>query len=363
MSSIVSNKELRASPAALNVSDHELRFCAMFGVGGIGAGSFFLLDGNQTLGREESRGGRYLDRRDYCKLHIISHYVKALMGTGFAVTPIGKVGSDDVGRRLLNEMTVAGLDLRFITVSQDAPTLFSFCYIYPDGAGGNMTTNDSACSQVSPAVVRLADSAMAAYAGRGIALAVPEAPLGAREELLRLASAHRFFRAAAFTSREMRQIIQGDLLQSVDLLAINLDEAAAAAGITAESRSAEAVVHAAIERLNLINPAMLVSLTGGSHGSWCWDGRRLTHQPVFPAKVESTAGAGDAHVSGILAGLAAGLDLASAQELAGLIAALSVTSPHTIHDGIDRHSLRTFADKAGVALSAPVSQLLEGERL
>ena len=50
----------------------------MIGTGGVGSGSFFALDGNQTLGREESRGGRFLDCQDYCKLHIISHYVKVL---------------------------------------------------------------------------------------------------------------------------------------------------------------------------------------------------------------------------------------------------------------------------------------------
>ena len=202
---------------------------------------------------------------------------------------------------------------------------------------------------------------MAANAGRGIALAVPETPLAAREELIRLASAHRFFRAAAFTSGEMRDIVEGDLLRSVDLLAINMDEAAAAAGMAAESGPAEEIINAAMKRLSRINPAMMVSLTGGARGSWCWDGKRLTHRPVFPAKVESTAGAGDAHLSGILAGLSAGLSLVAAQELAGLVAALSVTSPHTIHDGIDRHSLRVFADHCGAALSDSVRELVEGE--
>ena len=55
------------------------RYRAMIGAGGIGSGAFFALDGEHTLGREESRSGRLLDRRDYCKLHIISHYVKALL--------------------------------------------------------------------------------------------------------------------------------------------------------------------------------------------------------------------------------------------------------------------------------------------
>ena len=38
---------------------------ALIGTGGIGAGSLFLIKGNETLCREESRGGKYLDARDY----------------------------------------------------------------------------------------------------------------------------------------------------------------------------------------------------------------------------------------------------------------------------------------------------------
>jgi hypothetical protein len=55
-------------------------YTAMIGVGGVGSGSFFKLMGNQTLGREESRSGVFLDQEDHCKLHIISHYVKSLTG-------------------------------------------------------------------------------------------------------------------------------------------------------------------------------------------------------------------------------------------------------------------------------------------
>ena len=38
-----------------------LRFRGLVGTGGIGHGSFFLLDGNEPLGREESRSGTFLD--------------------------------------------------------------------------------------------------------------------------------------------------------------------------------------------------------------------------------------------------------------------------------------------------------------
>ena len=37
----------------------------MIGVGGIGTGTLIELDGDETLGRTESRMGRLLDARDY----------------------------------------------------------------------------------------------------------------------------------------------------------------------------------------------------------------------------------------------------------------------------------------------------------
>ena len=48
-------------------------FHTLIGVGGIGTGCVFSLDGNQTLGRNESRAAYLLDVRDYCKLHSIIH--------------------------------------------------------------------------------------------------------------------------------------------------------------------------------------------------------------------------------------------------------------------------------------------------
>jgi hypothetical protein len=111
----------------MNVGDG--RYQAMIGVGGIGSGTFFALSGDQTLGREESRSGRFLDRRDYCKLHIISHYVKALLGSEFTTIPIGQVGDDDVGHKLIDEMRDVGLDLQYVEVSPNDQTLFSFCFI------------------------------------------------------------------------------------------------------------------------------------------------------------------------------------------------------------------------------------------
>ena len=345
--------------AALQINIGDCRYQAMIGVGGIGSGVFFALNGDHTLGREESRSGRFLDRRDYCKLHIMAHYVKTLLGPEFVTISVGKVGDDDIGHRLFDEMKDAGLDMRYVKLCPGEQTLTAICLIYPDGSGGNLTVDDSACNQVGAASVAEAEPEFARFAGRGVALAAPEAPLAAREKLLQLGTAYHFLRVAAFVSAEMGAAIATGMLGTTDLLGINLDEAAAAAGVSVEDRPPLAVVEAAVKKLRAINPAMLVSITAGKNGSWSWDGESLVHVPAFPATVVSTAGAGDAHLSGIIAGLAAGLTMAQAQELGTLVAALSVTSPHTIAPEIERRSLQAFAARVHAPLSDAVRNLLE----
>ena len=101
-------------------------FRRLVGVGGIGTGMFFALEGNHDLGRNESRPGRFLDVRDYCKLHIVAQYPAVLLGaredTGpFHVVPVGKVGIDEVGLRLRAEMERAGMDVRFVDAVPAAP--------------------------------------------------------------------------------------------------------------------------------------------------------------------------------------------------------------------------------------------------
>jgi ribokinase len=347
---------------SLHVTPRNCRYQAMIGVGGIGSGTFFALRGDHTLGREESRSGRFLDRRDYCKLHIISHYVKTLLGPEFSTLPIGRVGGDDTGHKLMEEMRDAGLELQYVQCAPGEQTLFSFCFVYPDGSGGNLTTDDSACARVDAPFVAQAEPEFARFAGHGIALAAPEVPMSARHKLLQLGTQYRFLRVASFVAEEMHFAIDMGMLRQTDLLAINLNEAAAVSTTLADGAPSSTdpleVVKMTIEKLHNINPTLLVSITGGKKGSWTWDGESLLYMPAFPAEVASTAGAGDAHLAGILAGLAAGLTMSEAHQLGALTAALSVTSPHTINKEIDRRSLQGFAASIQAPLCAAVTNLL-----
>jgi ribokinase len=334
------------------------RYRAMIGTGGIGSGSFFALRGNDTLGREESRSGRFIDRRDYCKLHIVSHYVQTLLGSGFKTIPIGRVGDDGPGLELYDEMEKAGLDMTCVEKLPGAQTLFSFCFIYPDGTGGNLTTDNSASSSLTGQVVERAEPLFTKYEKRGVGLAVPEVPLEARFRLLELAGHHSFFRIASFTAGELREIGESHVFNDIDLLSLNLEELAQITGLDVGRSGAERVVREGMETMRSRHPGMSLTVTAGSRGSWSWDGTALSFFPAVTAEVKSTAGAGDAFLAGVIAGLTAGLSLGEAQQLGTLVGSLSVTSPHTIHHGIGRVALGQFLMSGSVKVSPAVRALV-----
>jgi ribokinase len=343
----------------LNIDITHSRYRTLIGVGGIGSGMFFRLNGDATLGREESRSGYFLDRKDYCKLHIIIHYVKALLGPEFEAIPVGRVGDDDIGGGLLREMADAGLVLRHVERTKGSQTLFSFCFIYPDGSGGNMTTSDSACSKVNPEFIDLALPDFKKFSNCGIALAAPEVSVEARAHLLDLATQHGFYRVASFTSEEMPHVMRSNLLKFVDLLAINLDEAAAATGLSVSDCDPQTIIEAMIKASGSIHPEMQISVTMGKDGSCCWDGTSAVRLASQKVHVESTAGAGDAFLAGLIAGVTAGLSLDQAQQLATLTGAVSVQSPHTINKDLDRKSLLKLSIDSPAAIDNVVLRLLE----
>lgn len=346
-------------PKPLHTDPNHWRYRAMIGTGGIGSGSFFALNDNQTLGREESRSGHFLDQKDYCKLHIISHYVQSLLGPSFQTIPVGMVGNDEVGKRLLLEMEDANMDTRHVTLSKGRQTLYSFCFLYPDGSGGNLTTDDSACDYVDADFISKAEDEFRRYSGSGIALAVPEVPLSAREKTLELGTKYQFFRVASFSSEEIQAAIAKNLLQKCDLLAINLDEAARIANMHLDKENSLKIVETAIAQAITVNPNLWLSITAGKSGSWFWDGANLQHQAIFHAKLVSSAGAGDAHLAGVIAGLTAGLSFSGSHELGALIAGLSVTSPHTIEKTIGRDALLSFSREQKTPVSNAVASLLK----
>jgi len=350
---------VRMAGKNLKFASDRLHYTGIVGTGGIGSGKFFVLNGNHTLGREESRSGHFLEINDYCKQHIILHYVKVLLGSSFEVIPAGKVGNDDTGQILLDEMNGTGFNMKLIRKEPNVSTLFSFCFYYPDGSGGNLTTDNSACSMVDAAYIEKAIPEIKRLGPGGIIMAAPEVPFAARKRLIELGKQYGLFCTASFTTGEIDELMKGDLVSKTDLIAINSDEAAAVAGMKITGGEPLKIVKAAVENLVSINKNILVSVTDGKNGSWCWDGISLNRFPAVKSDAVSTAGAGDAFFAGIISGIALGLPLSDAQQLASLVAGLSVCSPHTINKDIDRHSLCEFLHSSDMYFSDTILKLLE----
>ncbi|MEO5979074.1 MAG: carbohydrate kinase family protein [Chryseolinea sp.] len=338
-------------------SKNILRFKGIVGTGGIGSGKFFVINGDHTLGREESRSGHFNYIKDYCKQHIILHYIAVLLGEKFSVVPVGLVGDDDIGETLLEEMNAVGMVLEHVGKQQGLSTLFSFCFSYPDGSGGNLTTDNSASANVDERLISNATGYIRRFGSNGIVLAAPEVPMKARQKLLELGRSNQSFCAAAFTSEEIVDAGAAGMLNNTDLIAINWDEAKAL--IAGSSEDKGTTIESVIAELRKYNQNIMISVTAGIDGSWCWDGAGLQHCNVFPTTVASSAGAGDAFFAGLICGLAVGLTLHQSQWLASLVASFSVTSKDTIHWGLDRVSLATFAKTSKGKLPSELLSLLK----
>jgi len=248
-------------------------YTRVIGTGGIGSGMFFKLEGNHTLGRNESRSGDILPFKDYCKLHIISHYIAVLLGSktdgSFQVIPIGKVGNDETGRRMYEEMKQSGMVMEYVRTIQDESTLFSVCFQYPDSTGGNITTASSASSKVLPEDIDNFFKDLGKQTEKELILAAPEVPVATRIKLLEYGRLRGSYNTASLLSGEVSEFGQLNGFKLIDLLAVNIDEACSIAGISDQSIETEIIIQKTLKVLYGVNPDMTVIITAGPKGSYC----------------------------------------------------------------------------------------------
>jgi len=300
----------------------------VFVTGGIGTGILFKFREDAPLERNESRAAYLTDYRDYCKGHIILHYI-AVLSPGVEAYMIGKIGDDARGEELLREMEAAGIDARHVERTAYAPTMHSTCFIYPDGAGGNITASNSACSLVTPEFI---ENHSREIDCESLVVAAPEVPFESRVRLLEIGRERGAFNAASFTAAEVFENKFIDLISLSDFISINRDEARAFCDGTPEE---------AATKMKLINPSLKLAITSGGDGVYLFENERSLHIPAVEAEVVSTAGAGDAFLAGAAAGFIKGKDFFTSAKYGCAAAFLSVQSGHTIADNVTIENLKT----------------------
>jgi sugar/nucleoside kinase (ribokinase family) len=340
---------------------------------------FFALQGDHTLGRHESRLGNLLDVRDYCKLHIVTHYVAKLLGATqgqFPIMPIGKVGDDAAGAFVLREMRDVGMDTRFVEVIAGKPTLFSVCFQYPDGSGGNITTDNSAAAELSEKDIDRAESLFQSVGPKTIALLVPEVPLTCRQHFLAAAQLKGAFSAASFVSGEIADAKRLGMFDRLNLVSLNEEEAADLVGEAFTPDRPEVVLETFTRLVASTYPQLGVVMSAGKNGAYFIDRSGWSHSSSPRVEVASTAGAGDCLLGGILAAMAAGIPLPRARrrppteprlenalDFGVLLASYKVSSPHTIHPDASLGELLRFAVRLAVPVASEIEQLITAREI
>jgi sugar/nucleoside kinase (ribokinase family) len=353
--------------------DENSPFDQLIGVGGLGTGIFFGLEGDQTLGRNESRPGRLLDVKDYCKLHIVIHYVAKLLGAGakgrFRIIPVGNVGDDSAGRSVIQTMAAVGIDTTHVRVVPTAPTLFSVCFQYPDGSGGNITTSNSAAGTLSCEDVNSLVGLLNTGGPRCIALAVPEVLLETRKRFLELSSRAGSFCAASFVSAEISPARNFGMFDLLDLVALNESEAEIFADHPFAPDSPGPFLEKCQQQIRAKYRNLKLIVSAGATGAYAITDSACDFCPAPHVEVASTAGAGDALLGGTLAAVAAGIPFVqpnshphttihTALQFGVLLASFKCLSPHTINMSADIDTLLEFGAEGNLQLASEFGSLI-----
>jgi ribokinase len=115
-------------------------------------------------------------------------------------------------------------------------------------------------------------------------------PMEARRKLLQLTAKYHGFAVASFTSGEMAEAKESGMLGMSNLVAMNIDEAAALLQTDVTEHKAEDIVEKTVSLMQNINPSAMLSITAGKRGSWSWDGVLLKHIGVVPVEVKRSPG-------------------------------------------------------------------------
>ena len=338
----------------------KLKYDYVVGTGGIGSGILFRFSDNITLGRNESRLAELMDVRDFCKLHIILHYVITYLNKSIPVYAIGRVGDDVSGREVLGLMEQYGINCRYVNVDSHEKTMYSVCFVYPDSDGGNITTSNSASGNMREEDIA-AFFEQEQLKGRGLVLAAPEVPLDIRLYLLKKGRENSCFNVASFTSDEMGECISSGAFQYVDLLAINkheMETLVTAGGVEAESGAPECYGF-----LRSQNPGIQLIVTQGGEGAQFFANGYSERIPAIWKPVNSTAGAGDCFLATVISGLICGVPFYEHDSsvglggLAALASSLKVTCKDTIDFTLDRERLKEEAARLGIDFLDKIKKL------
>jgi sulfofructose kinase len=228
----------------------------------------------------------------------------ALRRLGLMVSFIGKIGADDFGARMIEELRREDVDVSAVVVERGATSQYAFIMVNANTAARTILWTRGNVSRMKPSEVNLA--LVAAARGLFIDDLEPEAALAA---------------ARTAKARSIPVLIDaGSLRDGIRELLPYCDHIIASE-LFAEQISGGRGLQAALEAIRSFGPESSV-VTLGEKGCVFFSGRDVIEVPGFAVKAVDTTGAGDVFHGAYLFGMLQGWDVLRACIFANAVAAL-----------------------------------------
>jgi ribokinase len=235
---------------------------------------------------------------------------------GARTSMIGRVGNDDFGRRLLNNLKAAGVDTEHVLTDVVAGSGMSVAIIDAEGdygavivSGANLRLSNEDLQEAQE-VIRNAQVLV-------LENEVPEATNVAAAKLAKGYGVQVVLNAAP------ARPLGPDLAANIDLLVVNAVEAEMICGVVVSS------LRGAIEAAAVLSHqvAAVVVTAGGLGLAMATREQAPYAEPAHPVKLIDTHGAGDVFIGALAARWASGLAVSEAVGFANAAAALFVSTP------------------------------------
>jgi len=234
---------------------------------------------------------------------------------GASVNFIGRVGDDEFGRLLLDELELNGVDVKHVHKDETAATGVALITLNEDGEN-TIVVASGANHCLSPSNIHAAESA---FSGADLLLLQLETPLDTVAAAAEVASKHG---VKVILNPAPAMPLPGEFLSHVDILIPNESETAQLTGLPVDNLSQ-------IERAGrtLVKRGIsMVVITLGERGAFQMEADKPTkHIPSYPVDVVDTTAAGDSFVGTFSVAIADGEPLDRAVERGCAAGALAAT--------------------------------------
>ncbi|MFP3897469.1 MAG: ribokinase [Anaerolineales bacterium] len=233
---------------------------------------------------------------------------------GAGVEMVGRVGEDDFGTSILDNMRAQGVGTSYIVRDAEAPSGIAMIII--DRAGENsIVVAPGANGQVTMQDVRAAQKILAETP---YVIMQFEIPLSMVRETIALASQ---FGSRVILNPAPAYPVSSNFFKGLYCLVVNETEAETFTGLTVDDLDAAQEAGRVLRERDI--PVVVITL--GANGALLLTEEQIAHVPAHRVDVVDTTAAGDAFVGGLAVGLLRGLEVAEAVRYATCAGTLATT--------------------------------------